>query len=716
MQLLPKFRKSPFARLLFFYAAGICTAHFLKLESTISFLVLSGTIMALLIILVVKVNRHKSFHAGWLTGLLSAIILFMAGLINMDIRNQSAIRIGNKAETQGIYLLQIIDSPEIKDHIVKATARTKVGMCKGIWSEERYKVMLYLEKDSAALMLGPGDLLWVNILINNVPAPGNPGEFDYRGYLAAKDIYKQAYLKSGSWKKSWNCERKSLRLLAYHYQGNLLQTYQKIGLNKTLYSILAALTLGYRNDLEAHTKQAFSQAGVMHVMALSGFNVAIIALTLGYILGVFERSYAGKVFKTMAIILVIWLFAFVTGLSSSVNRAAVMISFVITGNLFSRHINTYNILFASAFILLAFSPALLTDVSFQLSFTAVLGIILYQPILYRLLVLKSLLADRTWKLFTVSCAAQLSTLPLTLFYFHQFPVYFWLTNLYVVPLVSVIICVAGVFLLVSAIHPFALVVGKILTVLMDGLYRAVSFTEMLPYALLENIHISVNQTIILAAMILFLGLFFIQRKSVLLWSSLALLSVFQLQNVAHNNATKNQHILLIGNLKGTSVLNLIYGREGVLLSDSTISIHDNKWQYALSGFWIDRCVTNHIRFLTNFKNARSEIGRLGNSFCEFPWLGENLLIEYSDQRMVFLQDDKFYNYQPGSRLKVDLVIVSGKLKPDLDAVSKSLEMDLLILDSSVRKYQALLWNSACERLAIPCWNVSERGAYLNMFR
>jgi hypothetical protein len=84
--------------------------------------------------------------------------------------------------------------------------------------------------------------------------------------------------------------------------------------------------------------------------------------------------------------------------------------------------------------------------------------------------------------------------------------------------------------------------------------------------------------------------------------------------------------------------------------------------------------------------------------------------------MVFLQDDKFYNYQPGSRLKVDLVIVSGKLKPDLDAVSKSLEMDLLILDSSVRKYQALLWNSACERLAIPCWNVSERGAYLSMFR
>jgi hypothetical protein len=216
-------------------------------------------------------------------------------------------------------------------------------------------------------------------------------------------------------------------------------------------------------------------------------------------------------------------------------------------------------------------------------------------------------------------------------------------------------------------------------------------------------------------MILLLSLFFLNRKPVWLWLSLALLLVFQLQNMAQNYKTGSQNILLVSDLKGTSALSFIHGREGIILGDSTLSAQDKECQYALSGFWIERGVSDHIRFLTGIEQARSEIIRLGSSLCKGPWLGENLLAEYSGQRIVFLQDDKFYNYQAGRRLKVNLVIVSGKLKPDLDAISKALDLDLLILDSSVRKYQALQWERACEILAIPCWNVAERGAYLNTF-
>ncbi len=712
MQLLPIFRKSPFARLLFFLAAGILTANFFRGFSMISFPLLFATLAVLISILILIIGYGKNFQTDWLSGLLSALILFIAGYVNMDIRNQYADREGSKAETLGIYILQIVDSPEIKAKTVKATARIKWNILKGDWYPENQKIMIYIERDSASTALKPGDWLMSKFRISNISPPGNPGEFDYRRYMAVRNIYRQTYLKSGDWRLSTYSGGKSIKSISCLIQGNLLRAYQTIGLNNTLHSILAALTLGYRNDLEASTKQAFSRAGVMHVMALSGFNVAIIAMALGYVLLIFDRSVAGKVFKTVIIILFVWLFAFVTGLSPSVTRAAVMISFVLTGNLLKRHINTYNILFASAFFLLAFSPALLADVSFQLSFSAVLGILVYHPIIYRFLFFKNKLADRIWRLFTVSCSAQLSTLPFTLYYFHQFPVYFWLTNLYVIPWVSLIIIFAAVFLIVSAIHPLALIVGKILAVLLGGLYGAVAFTEMLPAALLENIHISVSQSAILFLLTLFLALFFLYRNHMLLLISLSLILVVQLISISHQMDIADQKIFLVSNLKGISSMSFISGNSGVIWSDSAVSQQDNAVQYALSDFWIEHGVSDHLLFLSDSEKVRDKISGSEHSVGIFPWMGNNLILEFDGQRMAVLKDDRFAVYHSTARLKVDLVIVSGKVKPDLETITELFDMDLLVLDSSVTRFQALRWKKSVEQMAIPCWYVTEQGAFL----
>ncbi|MBN1791306.1 MAG: ComEC family competence protein [Bacteroidales bacterium] len=712
MQLLPIFRKSPFARLLFFLAAGILTANFFHGFSMISFPLLFIALAVLISILMLLIGYGKNLQTDWLSGLLSALILFIAGYINMDIRNLYADREGRKAEIRGIYILQIVDTPEIKVRTVKATARIKWNILHENWNPENQKIMIYMERDSASTALKPGDWLMANIRISNIPPPGNPGEFDYRRYMALRNIYRQTYMKSGDWKLSTYSGGKSIKSLSCLIQGNLLRAYQTIGLNNRLYGILAALTLGYRNDLEASTKQAFSRAGVMHVMALSGFNVAIIAMALGYVLLIFDRSVAGKVFKTAIIILFVWLFAFVTGLSPSVTRAAVMISFVLTGNLLKRHINTYNILFASAFFLLTFSPALLADVSFQLSFSAVLGILVYHPILYRFLFFKNKLADKIWRLFTVSCAAQLSTLPFTLYYFHQFPVYFWLTNLYVIPWVSLIIIFAAVFLIVSAIHPLALIVGKILAVLLGGLYGAVSFTEMLPAALMENIHVSVSQSAVLFLLTLFFALFLLYKNHRLLLISLSLILVFQVLSIFHQMDNADQKIFLVSNLKGISSMSFISGTSGVFWSDSAVSQQNNAVQYALSDFWIEHGVSDHLLFLSDPEKVRDKISGSGHSFCKFPWMGNNLILEFDGQRIAFLSDDRLAVYHSTARLKVDWVIVSGKVKPDLESITKLFDMDLLVLDSSVTRFQALQWKNSGEQMAVPCWYVTEQGAFL----
>ena len=711
MPLLPIFHKSPFARLLLFYAAGISTAYYFEGMSLIKFLVFIGFLLLLLGIRFVMVKESVNYHTGVRTGLVSSGIVFIVGLVNMDMRHQTARRISHMELPQGIYLLQIVERPEEKERVVSAVTKIKGNMNSVSRESIGRKVLVHFEKDSSVLHLKPGSMLLTDISITNVSPADHPGEFDYGKYLAARNIYKRAYVKSGSWKLSAVLDKTNLKFLALHLQDNLLRTYKKIGLNKTLNSILEALTLGYRNELEVRTRQAFSQAGVMHVMALSGFNVAILAFALNFLLSAFRRFRTGRILRTLVIILVIWAFAIVTGLSPSVTRAAVMITFVLTGKMICRHINTYNILFASAFFLLAFSPALIADVSFQLSFTAVIGILLYYPILYRFLHFRNFLADSVWKLFSVSCAAQLSTFPLTLYYFHQFPVYFWLTNLFVVPLVSVIIVVAGVYLLVSIINPLAFVTGKILTVLLNGLYKAVIITEILPLSLLENIHISLHQTLILMILFLFLGLFFIYRKSVFVLISLVLLTGFQLLNTAHQAMIRNQKIFLVCNLKSHSAFNLISGRTGVFWGDSGTIGNNNALRYSLFNFWIEHGVARHIRIHKDV-SLNTEIGGLDDAYCKTSFEGDNYLIIFSGKRIFFLQDNQLINHYTGNPLKVDLVIVSGTVKPDPGGIIRTLDTEMIVLDSSVGKSQASHWQNGCRLLDLPCWNVGEKGAYL----
>jgi len=352
---------------------------------------------------------------------------------------------------------------------------------------------------------------------------------------------------------------------------------------------------------------------------------------------------------------------------------------------------------------------MLTDVSFQLSFAAVSGIIMYQPMISRILVFRNAVADKIWKLFAVSCAAQLATLPLTAYYFHQFPVYFWLTNLFVVPLVSVIICSAAVFLLISAIHPLAHFTGKILAIQLDVLLRLVSYTESLPGSLIENIHISPEQCILLITAIVLLYLFFVSRKRVMLLSTVMAMIIFQLLYLHYRRDIAFQKIFQVGNVRGASVLCFFNGREGWVLSDSAVQSRMNDLQYALGNFWIERGVAGSIRFLSGTDETACS-GR-ADLYCRSPWLGNNIFMEYSGLRIAWLRDNRFFDWHTTKPLQVNLVVISGSVKPDPEAMVQTLRTDLIVLDSSVGTFSADRWKKACSKQGIPYWHVAEKGSY-----
>lgn len=708
MPLLPILRKSPFARLFFFYAVGIAFASCFT-EQLSFFPGLPGLLVLSWLSLVLIESFYRSFHTGWVSGSLAALIIFLCGMWAAGIHFREAEKVRSLPASTGTYRIRIIDLPDYSKNSVKTLARVLSLQAGPQWKRKNIRILVYLHKDNTAFRIDPGMELLIHAPLKNIPGPGNPGEFDYRRYQTVRHIYLQAFVGSGDWTICRSSTGKSPRAMASLMRMRLLQSFKEIGLDPSYYGLLSALTLGYKEDLDTRVKQVFSQAGVMHIMALSGFNVGIIALVISFLMGLFNFDQTGNTCKTIIIILFLWLFAFVTGLSPSVTRATAMISLVLAGRLFHRQINTYNILFASAFLLLAISPGMLTDVSFQLSFAAVAGIILYQPVLFNLIAFRNKLAGRIWQLFTTSCAAQLATLPITLFYFHQFPVYFWLTNLYVIPLVSVIICIAGVYLAVACIKPLAVILGKLLAVLLKGLFYSVAIVEELPFSLISGIYINVFQAFVLIFLILSLSLFILYRKAAWFFIFLSLSIIFLVQQSLYLIRLEKQQICMVGNIRGETAITLIAGRSAVLLLHSDKNRNEIRQDYAFGNFWIAHGVTPAVYELDSM-HCRGSV--LPGIFCRTDWRGNNSLISFGKSRIIILRDDQFYQYRSPEPKIADLVIVTGDIALKPSRLANEIKPMLIILDSSVSSYQAAYWIHAFEKMNLKYHYVVKQGAYV----
>jgi len=710
MPLLPVLRKSPFARLIIFYAAGIATSNYVGTRPVFIF-GLAASLILLWMGLLVIVICYKSFKTGWVSGIFAALTLYLCGIWAVEVHRSHESLVHALPDDRGNYKIRIMDLPEIKGSTLKATAKVLATGSGNRGMPGNFRILVYFDNYDTNEMIGPGCELSVYTALKTIPGPSNPDEFNYRKYLAARHIYRHAFVRPG-FRKVTGIHR-SLRSWSCIMRRQLLFSLEKIGLDPAECGLLSALTLGYKEDLDARTKQIFSRAGVMHIMALSGFNVGIIALVLGFALGIFDYNEIGKAGKTFIIIAFLWLFALVTGLSPSVTRATLMISFVLSGRLFHRPVNHYNVLFASAFIILALSPNMLGDVSFQLSVASVLGIILYQPVLNKLLVFRNRIVNRIWQVFTLTWAAQLATFPLTIYYFHQFPVYFWLTNLYVVPLVSIIVCISCIYLAFAFIGPVAFIIGKVLSLLLKGLSFPVALVEDMPLSLISGIYISKTQVAMLIIMLLSLAIFGLFKMKQWLFVFMVVCISFAALNTLNALKISRQDIIMVGKIRDASAINITRGRQSMLLVGSGSLINDARLGYAFGNFWIRHRVNPRICEMDSASCIRRADSSIVGLQCRTGWRGKNCLVSSGARRMVILRDDFFYRYHSGERLEADLLVITGSLSIQPDVIAKEINPSLIILDSSVRISEARHWQKAFEKIGYHCFSVSENGAYIS---
>lgn len=352
------------------------------------------------------------------------------------------------------------------------------------------KVLLYLQKDSMPMPV-MGDVLLVE---TQVRRGGKSGKFDYGLYLRRQGIVGTCWALRRNWQLIGHEDDMGLKGLAKRSQYFLYQQYRKMGIEGQELGIISALTLGYREDLDKDVQRAFSASGAMHVLAVSGLHTGIVwgivmwILTLGVLYKPLWEDKFRRWLLNISTIVLIWAYAFLTGLSPSVMRSALMLTFWALSSLLEQQTSRWNPLLAAAVVILIVNPLALWSVSFQLSFAAVAGIMLFGSSMQQAVVSKGRLWQSVSGLLIVSLAAQLGTMPLTLHYFGQTSNYFALTNLIVVPMAGILLSLGFSTLAMSwcAVGEWLGWATKWCTWLLN---QAVQWIESLPYST-THMHLS----------------------------------------------------------------------------------------------------------------------------------------------------------------------------------------------------------------------------------
>lgn len=393
-----------------------------------------------LLIVLGLVGIKSSYNERWIFGLGVSGVMFLMGWMLSEHERQ-ALKVDWNSEKQA-YRMTVLDVPVEKPRSIQCKVRV-----------DNQVVLLYLPKDSLASHVALGDELLVYSQIQRPKNQGNPYEFDYETYLYHQGISGTAYAYSGHWMKSERIPTLTLKQRALAIRERMMEQFRVWGVDQEQLPVISALTLGCKRELEEEVREIYADAGISHVLALSGMHIGIVWLLLDFLLRPLMLARGGRWVKSLLSISLLWLFAFVVGLEASVVRAVVMCMLMELARLSGRKSLSMNTLAIAALAMLIYRPFYLYDVGFQLSFVAVASIILFYPLIWRAFSIKNRFCRSIVGILAVSMAAQLGTAPLVMYYFSNFSVYFLFTNLVASLIVPFIIYGAVAMALLSICHP-----------------------------------------------------------------------------------------------------------------------------------------------------------------------------------------------------------------------------------------------------------------------
>lgn len=400
------------------------------------------------------------------------------------------------------FTAEVTSLPEKRANSIRfeVDVRSFLSGCR--WIEQPVRALLYLP-DSLRELPQPGDHLVIQGHLQQPEPPQNPEQFDYARYLRNKGILFTAFVRSGSFAIVPK-PAKSGTLYWPEAVSKWADEQFRTHINDpAAYGLVKAMLLGRRDDLLAEQTSDYTISGAVHILSVSGMHVAIIFLAISAAFGWLRKWAFGKWVYLLIVAGLLGFYALVTGLPPSVQRAALMCMMLVIAEVAGRRHYPMNTLAFSALVILLCDPCAFYDVGFQLSYLAMAGIfLLYGPI-ERIVFPQNRALRFVWQVTALAFAAQIATFPLSLYYFHQFPTYFWLVNPLVVVFTNVLLPAALILLLVSAcgLPWLPWLVGKVAGLSAWLTDWAASLPRALPGHLLENLHLEVFEVMLLYALI-----------------------------------------------------------------------------------------------------------------------------------------------------------------------------------------------------------------------
>ncbi len=539
-------------------------------------------------------------------------------------------------------------------------------------------LVLNLSKDPTSVSLRVDDELYVMDQAEAIRPPLNPHQFDYQTYLQKQGILHQ--IKSDD-KSILFAEgaTKSLVGRAFNFREHIIYKVKTHAFGKEELGVIEALLLGKRDDISESTYNDYKNAGAVHILAVSGLHVGILLLILQFICSPLERLPKGKTLKMLLVIFLLWSYAFIAGLSPSIVRAVTMFSFLAYAMHLNRPTNSFNIIALSILVILLVKPLFLFQVGFQMSYAAVIAIVWIYPKLQRFWFPDNFLIRKVWQLLSVSASAQLGVLPISLFYFHQFPALFFVSNLLVIPFLGLIL---GLGILVIVLATLNLLPSFLVSSFNSIIYvmnSVIGWVAKQEGFLIKNIPFDSVQ-LLLGYFIAFALVIFLsktsKRKLLVLFGGLVLFQSWLIWKSFQVSSTEK--LILTHRSRNTILLHQTGPNLVVYANDTT----------NLGSIVNDFSVAERIQHI--------KLKPLQNSYN----LGIKKL--YVMDSLGLFPLEKEYDY----------VLLTQSPKVNLERLLASIQPKMILADGSNYPSYVKRWKQTCAEKAIPFHHTGEKGFYV----
>lgn len=682
-------KRMPFVRLIIPFIAGILLQWLFDFSPVV---LLAAAALAILVIFIFfRLAFAAKYTFRWLQGISINLLLIVIGafiLYNKDIRKKPDW-VGNYT-TGSIAVLATIHEPLIeKAKTYKAEALVEAINSKGEWKSVTGKVLIYFSKDSLKSNLHYGSQVLFYKSLQQIKNSGNPGSFDYKQYNAFQDIYHQVFLKSSEYIVAKTTSENTFKKWLFDVRFAVIKKLRQYIQGDREAGVAEALLIGYRNDLDKDLVQAYSNTGVVHIIAISGLHLGMIYAVLIFMFRPFRKYKWIRWLQPIVILSVLWIFTALAGGVPSILRSAVMFSFIVLGETIDRKSSIYNILAASAFVMLCINPYYLWDVGFQLSYAAVISIVTFAKPVYNWFYVKNKTLDFFWKLTSVTIAAQILTIPIIFYAFHQFPNLFLITNCIIVPLSSVILFSELILLSTSFVPVVAKFIGFITSEMLAFMNGFIEHINRAPFAVYDGIQNNLAETILLYVFIIAVCYWLLTKTKQALFVGLSAMFVFIVIDAYENFISKQQQKIIVYNIPHHNAIDFISGKQYAFVGDTSL-LND----YYLESF--------HLRPSRTLHRIKPE-NNLTGLYISYPF------VQFQGKRILSI--DKPLQFQNPSKIFLDAIIVSHNPRLSIAELTNVFNCKQFIFDASNSTWKIRQWKKDCDSLHLRHHSTADEGAF-----